>query len=209
MESIFIKSPLNAVSEDFFSRSICFLFFLQVSSELPIGSSAASTSAIKKKIQAKMAGGGGASPASASQTGVSPVQVSPEQMAANKAAFLEKVRLSNAACQAGDFSQVWLLTQSFSFFHFVKTHWFAWRANQWPLIGETQFSSFPPSNSLVSVFDHWRHTCEYLDLLEGLRSSLMRVFWFLTPILSAFCTIPNHTASISNLLSCMGHISVY
>ena len=34
---------------------------------------------------------------------------------------------------------------------FVKTHWFAWRANQWPLIGETQFSSVPPSNSLVSV----------------------------------------------------------
>ena len=88
--------------------------FLQVSSELPIGSSAASTSAIKKKIQAKMAGGGGASPASASQTGVSPVQtVSPEQMAANKAAFLEKVRLSNAACQAGDFSQVLPLTQFF------------------------------------------------------------------------------------------------
>ena len=113
MESFFIKSPLNVVSEDFFQKKHLFSFF-QVSSELPIGSSAASTSAIKKKIQAKMAGGGGASPASASQTGVSPVQVSPEQMAANKAAFLEKVRLSNAACQAGDFSQVWPLTQLFS-----------------------------------------------------------------------------------------------
>ena len=31
----------------------------------------------------------------------------------------------------------------------------------------------------------------------------LRVFWFLTPILSAFCTIPNHTAGISNLLSGM------
>ena len=110
----FIKSPLNVVSEDLSLETFVF-FYLQVSSELPIGSSAASTSAIKKKIQAKMAGGGGASPASASQTGVSPVQtVSPEQMAANKAAFLEKVRLSNAACQAGDFSQVWPLTQLFS-----------------------------------------------------------------------------------------------
>ena len=25
----------------------------------------------------------------------------------------------------------------------VKNHWFAWRANQWPLIGETLFSSIP------------------------------------------------------------------
>ena len=48
--------------------------------------------------------------------------------------------------------QVWPLTQFFLFL-FVKNHWFAWRANQWPLIGETLFSSVPPSNSLVSVSD--------------------------------------------------------
>ena len=41
-------------------------------------------------------------------------------------------------------------------FLFVKNHWFAWRANQWPLVGETLFSSVPPSNSLVSVSDPWR-----------------------------------------------------
>ena len=109
----FYQISIKCSFRRFFQKKHLFSFF-QVSSELPIGSSAASTSAIKKKIQAKMAGGGGASPASASQTGVSPVQVSPEQMAANKAAFLEKVRLSNAACQAGDFSQVWPLTQLFS-----------------------------------------------------------------------------------------------
>ena len=45
-----------------------------------------------------------------------------------------------------------LATNSISFcFLFVKTHWFAWRANQWPLIGESLFSFVPPSNSLVSV----------------------------------------------------------
>ena len=43
----------------------------------------------------------------------------------------------------------------FFYFLFVKTHWFAWRANQWPLSGETLFSSVPPSNSLVSISDHW------------------------------------------------------
>ena len=32
-----------------------------------------------------------------------------------------------------------------------KNHWFAWRANQWPLIGETLFSVVPPNNSHVSV----------------------------------------------------------
>ena len=68
-----------------------------MSSELPVGSSAASTSAIKKKIQAKMAS------ESASSPYLAPVSISPEQMAANKAAFLDKVRQSNAACQAGDF----------------------------------------------------------------------------------------------------------
>ena len=40
-------------------------------------------------------------------------------------------------------------------FLFVKNHWFTWRANQWPLIKETLFSSVPPSNSLVSVLDPW------------------------------------------------------
>ena len=38
----------------------------------------------------------------------------------------------------------WTLTQFFSVF-------FAWMANQWPLVRETLFSSVPPSNSLVSV----------------------------------------------------------
>ena len=55
-----------------------------------------------------------------------------------------------------DVSALWvkpgLATNSILFcFLFVKTHWFAWRPNQWPLIGETLFSSLPPSNSLVSV----------------------------------------------------------
>ena len=50
--------------------------------------------------------------------------------------------------------QIGLATNSIFFcFLFVKNHWFAWRANQWPLIGETLFSSVPPSNSLVSVSD--------------------------------------------------------
>ena len=42
-----------------------------------------------------------------------------------------------------------------NFFTFlsVKNHTLAWRANQWPLIWETLFSSVPPSNSLVSVSD--------------------------------------------------------
>ena len=40
---------------------------------------------------------------------------------------------------------------SFFSFLFVKYHWFAWRANQWPLIEGILFSSAPPSNSLVSV----------------------------------------------------------
>ena len=38
------------------------------------------------------------------------------------------------------------------------------------------------------------------------QSRLLHVFWFLTPILSAFCTISNHTAGIPNLLSGM-HLS--
>ena len=50
--------------------------------------------------------------------------------------------------------QVWTLTQFLPFF--VKNHWCAWRANQWPLIGETLFSSVPPSNSLISFADPWR-----------------------------------------------------
>ena len=50
------------------------------------------------------------------------------------------------------FFQVWPLTQFFLFL-FVQNHWFAWRANQWPLVRETLFSSVPPSNSLVSVSD--------------------------------------------------------
>ena len=49
------------------------------------------------------------------------------------------------------FNQVWPLTQFFS----VS---FLWKANQWPLIGETLFSSFPPSNSLVCCFRNYRDT---------------------------------------------------
>ena len=44
-------------------------------------------------------------------------------------------------------------SSTFFCFLFVKKHWFAWRAIQWTLIGETLFSSVPPSNSLVSVSD--------------------------------------------------------
>ena len=42
---------------------------------------------------------------------------------------------------------------NFFCFLFVKTHRFAGRPNQWPLIGETLFSSIPPSSSLISVSD--------------------------------------------------------
>ena len=38
-------------------------------------------------------------------------------------------------------------------FLFCENSLIAWRANQSPLIGETLFSSVPPSNSLVSVSD--------------------------------------------------------
>ena len=33
-----------------------------------------------------------------------------------------------------------------------KNHWFSWRSNKWPLVRETLFSSVPPSNFLVSVY---------------------------------------------------------
>ena len=45
---------------------------------------------------------------------------------------------------------------NFFCFLFVKSHWFAWKANQWPLGRELLFSFVPPSNSLVSVSDNWR-----------------------------------------------------
>ena len=55
---------------------------------------------------------------------------------------------------AGRKSQVWEpLTQFFSCFLFVKNHRFASRAIQSPLVGETLFSSVPPSNYLVSLSD--------------------------------------------------------
>ena len=59
-----------------------------------------------------------------------------------------------------------LATNSICFcFLCVKNHWFAWRANQWPLAGETLFSSVPPSNSLVSVLDlrraFWADTASF------------------------------------------------
>ena len=47
------------------------------------------------------------------------------------------------------------------------------------------------------------HTCEYLDFKKGSHSRLLRVFWFLKPILSAFYIVPNHTTGVSNLLSGM------
>ena len=50
--------------------------------------------------------------------------------------------------------QVWPLTQFFSVSFFVKNHWFAWRTNQWPLIGEILFSSVPPSNRLFVCQDN-------------------------------------------------------
>ena len=53
-----------------------------------------------------------------------------------------------------------LATKSIFFcFLFVKNHWSAWRANQWPLIRETVFSSFPPSNSLISNSDPRPASC--------------------------------------------------
>ena len=39
---------------------------------------------------------------------------------------------------------------------FVKNHWFSWKANLRPLIGEKPISFVPLSNSLVSVSDPWR-----------------------------------------------------
>ena len=60
----------------------------------------------------------------------------------------------------------------------VKNHWFTWRANQWPLIGGTLFSSFPPSNSLVSVSDprraFWADTTPFFKVFFELtwRTSL-------------------------------------
>ena len=62
--------------------------------------------------------------------------------------------------------QVWPLTQFFLFL-FVKNHWFAWRANQWPLIGEPLFSSVPPSNSLVSVSDPWTAFLSWHSAIQG------------------------------------------
>ena len=54
----------------------------------------------------------------------------------------------------------------FYFLFVKKNHWFAWRANQWPLAGETLFSSVPPSNSLISVSDprraFWADTVPFL-----------------------------------------------
>ena len=52
--------------------------------------------------------------------------------------------------------QVWPLTQFFPFPFCKENHWFARRANQWPLVGEILFSFVPTSNSLVSVSNAWR-----------------------------------------------------
>ena len=61
-------------------------------------------------------------------------------------------------------------------FLFVKNHWFTWRANQWPLIGETLFSSVPPSNSLVSISDPWRTFWADTCVLQGPWTRLVSCF---------------------------------
>ena len=66
-----------------------------------------------------------------------------------------------------------LVTNSTFFcFLFVKSHWFAWRANQWPLVGETLFSSVPPSNSLVSVSESLEGIYSPTETLEGIYSPI-------------------------------------
>ena len=68
---------------------------------------------------------------------------------------LSLCRRNCSLCKRGNRSIPGLATNSIFFcFLFVKTHWFAWRADQWPLIGETLLSSVPPSISLVS--DPWK-----------------------------------------------------
>ena len=45
---------------------------------------------------------------------------------------------------------------NFFCFLLVKSQWFVWKANQWPLSRELIFSFVPPRNSLVSVSNPWR-----------------------------------------------------
>ena len=68
--------------------------------------------------------------------------------------------------------QVWPLTQFFLFPFFVKNLCFAWRANHWPLIGDTLFSVFPPSNCLgpLKGFSSWH------GALQGPSTRLVRCF---------------------------------
>ena len=76
-----------------------------------------------------------------------------------KARPLWGVWLETAAAPCPCRSRAWWrrgppgVDQFFSVSFLLKNHWFSRRANQWPLIGETLFSSVPPSNSLVSVSD--------------------------------------------------------
>ena len=75
--------------------------------------------------------------------------------------WLEKFPVIEKLLQKAKSMACWIYLRSgheLNFFCllFVKTHWFAWRANQWPLIRETPFSSVPPSSSLVSVSNHRR-----------------------------------------------------
>ena len=66
-----------------------------------------------------------------------------------------------------------LATDSIFFcFLFMKAHWFACRAYQWTLIGETLFSYVPPSNSLVSVSDPQRDFWADMALFSGPRLAL-------------------------------------
>ena len=58
----------------------------------------------------------------------------------------------------------------FFWFLFVKNHWFARRANQWPLVGGTLFCCVPPINSLVS--DPWRAFWALVSI-----SDPWRTFW--------------------------------
>ena len=73
--------------------------------------------------------------------------------------------------------QVWPLTQFFFCFLFVKNHWFAWRANHWPLIGENTIlcSSSQQLPRLCLGPELTRRRSRALALL-GLSTRLVRCF---------------------------------
>ena len=57
-----------------------------------------------------------------------------------------------------------LVPNSIFFFLFVKNHWFAWRANKWSLVGETQFYSVPPSRHGILQGPSTRLLCYFQNL---------------------------------------------